>query len=128
MLAIPLIAQEADSADVKTPSQAAKRALLFPGGGQFYNDQPIKGSLLIGLALASAALYTDNAKKYNNYTGEDPNVKQGYLVERNKYGWWVGFVYIYGLLDAIVEAHLHPFKSVLEEDLEQPKGEEKEKQ
>ena len=30
---------------------------------------------------------------------------------------------LYGLLDAIVEAHLHPFKEVMNEDLEQPKKE-----
>jgi len=32
----------------------------------------------------------------------------------------MGFIYIYGLLDAVVDAHLEPFETVMEEDLEQP--------
>ena len=43
-----------------------------------------------------------------------------------KYGWWVGFVYIYGLLDAIVEAHLHPFRDVMNEDIEKTNSDKKE--
>ncbi|MEA1881010.1 MAG: DUF5683 domain-containing protein [Candidatus Marinimicrobia bacterium] len=122
-LLAPVLAQEVDSLTKKTPLQAAKRAMMLPGGGQFYNGQPLKGGLLIGMAAAAAYLYGDHANKYKNYTGEDPSVKEGYLKQRNKYGWWIGFVYIYGLLDAVVEAHLHPFKSVMNEDLEQPKQE-----
>ena len=68
-------------------------------------------------------LYLDNANKYNSYNGIDMSEKANYLKLRNKYGWWVGFVYIYGLLDAIVEAHLHPFNEIMNEDLEKPKSE-----
>lgn len=100
-----------------------KRALMFPGGGQFYNGETIKGALLVGITIGSAYFYADNANKYDNYSGTDSVIKQDYLEQRNKYGWWIGFVYIYGLLDAIVEAHLHPFKEVMNEDLEQPKKE-----
>ncbi|MBC8345973.1 MAG: hypothetical protein ISR82_00705 [Candidatus Marinimicrobia bacterium] len=118
-----IIAQEVDSVEAKTPGQAAKRAMMFPGGGQFYNGQPIKGSLLIGAVLAAGFLYTDYAIKYKNYDGNDAAEKATYLKLRNKYGWWVGFVYIYGLLDAIVEAHLHPFNEIMSEDLTQSKQE-----
>ncbi len=118
--------QEQDSTQYKTPSEAVKRALLFPGGGQFYNDQPFKGSLLVAGAIGSAFLYLDNSNKYSNFSGEDLSQKGEYLKLRNKYGWWIGIVYIYGLLDAIVEAHLHPFNDVMSEDLEQPKTEDKE--
>ncbi|MDP6340199.1 MAG: DUF5683 domain-containing protein [Candidatus Marinimicrobia bacterium] len=127
-LAVPIFAQEADSLDRKISQQAAKRAMIFPGGGQFYNGQPLKGGLLIGLAAAAAYLYGDYANKYKNYSGEDMSIKEGFLKQRNKYGWWIGFVYIYGLLDAVVEAHLHPFRSVMDEDLEQLKEKDKEQQ
>ena len=63
------------------------------------------------------------SKKYSDYSGDDTLEKARYLKLRNKYGWWVGFVYIYGLLDAIVEAHLHPFNKVMSEDLEKTKVE-----
>ncbi len=118
-----LLGQAQDSTQQKSPSEAVKRAMLFPGGGQFYNEQPIKGMLLVGAAIGSAFLYMDNANKYTNYSGDDPSQKATYLKLRNKYGWWIGIVYIYGLLDAIVEAHLHSFKAVMSEDLEQPKTE-----
>ena len=85
-LAVPIFAQEADSLDRKIPQQAAKRALIFPGGGQFYNGQPLKGGLLIGLAAAAAYLYGDYANKYKNYSGEDMSIKEGFLKQRNKYG------------------------------------------
>ena len=120
---LPLFGQEVDSLSRKTPQEAMKRALMFPGGGQFYNGETIKGALLVGITIGSAYFYADNANNYDNYSGTDSAIKQDYLEQRNKYGWWIGFVYIYGLLDAVVEAHLHPFKSVMNEDLEQPKQE-----
>ena len=122
---IPLMGQTPDSTSQKSPVQAVKRALLFPGGGQFYNGQNVKGILLVGAALGAGFLYISNANEYMNYGGSNMSEKAKYLKLRNKYGWWIGFVYIYGLLDAIVEAHLHPFKEVMAEDLEQPKSEDK---
>ena len=125
LIVIPLLGQTPDSTAQKSPGQAVKRALLFPGGGQFYNGQNVKGILLVGAALGAGFLYISNANEYMNYGGSNASEKAKYLKLRNKYGWWIGFVYIYGLLDAIVEAHLHPFKEVMAEDLEQPKSEDK---
>ena len=118
-----LFSQIADSTHQKSPSKAVRAALLLPGGGQFYNGQKLKGGLLISGALVFGFLYADHAKKYSDYSGGDTDEKARYLKLRNKYGWWVGFVYIYGLLDAIVEAHLHPFNKVMNEDLEKSKVE-----
>jgi|TARA_B110000263_G_scaffold72545_4_gene63430 hypothetical protein len=123
---IPLLGQEPDSTLQKSPSKAVSRALLFPGGGQFYNDQKIKGIFFLGAALGAGFLYLENANKYKSYDGIDMSEKAKYLKLRNKYGWWVGFIYIYGLLDAIVEAHLHPFTDVMSEDIEKENSEEKE--
>ena len=84
--------------------------------------------MLISGALVFGFLYADYAKKYSDYSGDDTDEKARYLKLRNKYGWWVGFVYIYGLLDAIVEAHLYPFNKVMNEDLEKPNSEDKKEQ
>ena len=81
--------------------------------------------MLISGALVFGFLYADYAKKYSDYSEDDTVEKARYLKLRNKYGWWVGFVYIYGLLDAIVEAHLYPFNKVMNEDLEKPNSEDK---
>ena len=110
--------QEVDSLSQKSPKIAALRSFMFPGGGQFYNDQPIKGSILSSAGIASTYLYLDFSNKYRRSSNLDSSIKKDYLYKRNRYGWWVIIVYIYGLLDAVVEAHLHPFNKVMNEDLE----------
>ena len=34
----------------------------------------------------------------------------------NKSVWWIGLSYSYGLIDAVVDAHLHPFEDVMAEE------------
>ena len=114
-----------DSLKLKSPSIAAMRAFTYPGRGQFYNNQPLKGSLLTSAGIASIYLYHDYSNKYNNSTSLSSDHKKNYLYKRNRYGWWIIIVYIYGLLDAVVEAHLHPFNSVMSENLEKKKMEHK---
>ena len=119
--------QEVDSLSQKSPKIAALRSFMFPGGGQFYNDQPIKGSILSSAGIASAYLYLDFSNKYRRSDNLDSSIKKDYLYKRNRYGWWVIIVYIYGLLDAVVEAHLHPFNKVMNENLEKSDQEKLEK-
>ena len=38
--------------------------------------------------------------------------------ERNKYAWWMFFIYVYGMLDAVVDAHLNTFNAVMTEEIE----------
>ena len=45
----------------KNPNIALKRSLIFPGVGQIYNDQKIKGYTLIAAELFSCLLYTSDA-------------------------------------------------------------------
>jgi len=115
-----LSAQESDSLHFRSPKKAAYYALAFPGGGQFYNRQILKGVVLIGLESFAAWRWSVNSDHYRNYTSTMDLPKRRYLEKRNKYAWWMGFIYIYGLLDAVVDAHLEPFETVMEEDLEQP--------
>ena len=119
--------QDVDSLSQKSPKIAALRSFMFPGGGQFYNDQPIKGSILSSAGIASTYLYLDFSNKYRRSDNLDSSIKKDYLYKRNRYGWWVIIVYIYGLLDAVVEAHLHPFNKVMNENLEKSDQEKLEK-
>ena len=50
------------------------------------------------------------------------------IEKRNKYAWWVGFIYVYGMIDALVDAHLSPFTEVMGSSMgsEQKNGEENE--
>ena len=111
---------DVDTLQSKSPQTAAIRSFVFPGGGQYYNGQPIKGAVLSTLGVASAVLYMDFSEKYKNSEGVSQSDKKNFLHQRNRYGWWIIIVYIYGLLDAVVEAHLHPFNEVMNEDLEKP--------
>ena len=119
--------QKADSLSQKSPKIAVLRSFMFPGGGQFYNGQPIKGSILSSAGITSAYLYLDFSNKYSGSDNLDSSIKKEYLHKRNRYGWWVIIVYIYGLLDAVVEAHLHPFNKVMNENLEKSDQEKLEK-
>ena len=111
---------DVDTLQSKSPQTAAIRSFVFPGGGQYYNGQPIKGAVLSAFGVASAVLYMDFSEKYKNSEGVSQSDKKNFLHQRNRYGWWIIIVYIYGLLDAVVEAHLHPFNEVMNEDLEKP--------
>ena len=111
---------DVDTLQSKSPQTAAIRSFVFPGGGQYYNGQPIKGAVLSTLGVSSAVLYMDFSEKYKNSEGVSQSDKKNFLHQRNRYGWWIIIVYIYGLLDAVVEAHLHPFNEVMSEDLEKP--------
>ena len=111
---------DVDTLQSKSPQTAAIRSFVFPGGGQYYNGQPIKGAVLSTFGVASAVLYMDFSEKYKNSEGVSQSDKKNFLHQRNRYGWWIIIVYIYGLLDAVVEAHLHPFNEVMSEDLEKP--------
>ena len=111
---------DVDTLQSKSPQTAAIRSFVFPGGGQYYNGQPIKGAVLSTLGVASAVFYMDFSEKYKNSEDVSQSDKKNFLHQRNRYGWWIIIVYIYGLLDAVVEAHLHPFNEVMNEDLEKP--------
>tara|TARA_B100000214_G_C23867704_1_gene581072 strand:+ start:290 stop:637 length:348 start_codon:yes stop_codon:yes gene_type:complete len=84
-----------DSLKLKDPSMAWKISLL-PGMGQFYNNQYLKGALL--LSLESKLVY-DFSYNYLKYSVD----------KRNDIVWLIVGLYVYGLLDAYVEAHLSTF-------------------
>ena len=108
------------SASIKSPKKAASLALAFPGGGQLYNGKIFKaGIILFGEVIAIANWYK-NSELYSSYDAENnveyPLPKHRYLEKRNKSVWGIGFIYIYGLIDAVVDAHLHPFENVMAEE------------
>ena len=111
-----------DTSDsVKSPKNAALSSII-PGGGQLYNGKKFKaGMLLAGEVLAIVNWY-NNSQLYSSYNADNdvdyPLPKHRYLEKRNKYVWWIGFIYIYGLIDAIVDAHLRPFEDVMSEELD----------
>ena len=112
-----------DSTLIKNPKTAFYLSAI-PGVGQLYNGKLLKGSLV--LALEAAAMYSwfENAEIYRDYDSADkPLPKNRYLEKRNKYAWWVIFIYFYSMIDAMVDAHLSPFDQIMNTRIEDTIGE-----
>ena len=105
-----------ESEQLKDPKIAMKRSLIFPGAGQLYNDQKIKGSILIAGELFALWSFNENKKKYDNYNGSESHSRNYYLRKRNRFAWIAVGLYFYGMLDAVVEAHLDNFDKIVEEN------------
>jgi hypothetical protein len=113
---------EVDSTLIKNPRQAFLFSLV-PGGGQFYNQKYIKGSLVMGLETLALYSWLENSKIYKNYDSEEYSLRQNrYLEKRNKYAWWVIFLYFYSMIDAMVDAHLSPFDDIMSTSIEDEGG------
>ena len=120
MITLPLNGSVMDSARVKNP-KTAFFASIIPGGGQIYNGKLVKGVTIMGLEALAIKSWFQNSKIYSDYdTGNYLLKKSRYLTKRNKYAWWVIFLYFYGMIDAIVDAHLSPFDVVMDANIEKP--------
>ena len=115
---MPLNGSVMDSVRVKSP-KTAFFASMIPGGGQIYNGKLVKGATVMGLEALAIKSWLENSKIYSDYdTGDYLLRKSRYLSKRNKYAWWVIFLYFYGMIDAIVDAHLSPFDDVMDANIE----------
>ena len=124
-LALLIHPQEQDSIIHKKPKTAFIFS-VFPGGGQLYTGKFIKSILFIGLESAAIYSWSKNSNIYKNYDNNNyPLNRNRYLEKRNKYAWWVGFLYFFGMLDAVVDAHLDRFDRVMNSDIENRKPGEK---
>jgi len=76
---------------------------LIPGGGQFYNGKWLKALIVI---TANGYFFSQFQQARQAYQ-ESQETED--LEERNKFAWQLMFVYILGLMDAYVDAHLSTF-------------------
>ena len=121
---IPLFGTGLDSTTIKSPKKAFY-ASIVPGGGQIYNGKSLKGLTIMGLEAIAIQSWLDNSKIYSDFdSGNYTLRKHRYLEKRNKYAWWIIFLYFYSMLDAMVDAHLSPFNEVMEVpiDVEEQQG------
>ena len=110
---------------IKDPKKAFYFSLI-PGMGQVYNGKLLKSAIVIGLEIAAYNACLNNLDIYNNYdNGNYPLRKHRYLEKRNKYTWWVGIIYVYAMIDAVVDAHLYKFDHIMDSSLDNGKKEEK---
>ena len=122
---IPLFGDVSDSTKIKNPKKAFLTSII-PGGGQIYNGRIIKGFTVMGLEIIAIQSWLENSKIYSNYDSGDYLLRKNrYLEKRNKYAWWVIFLYFYSMIDAMVDAHLSPFNQIMDAsiELEEEQGE-----
>ncbi len=107
----------------KEPISNPKKAFYFsfiPGLGQAYNKKWVKSFAMVGSEVVFFQLWRKNIDNYNNYDLDNyPLKKHRYLEKRNKYAWWIGILYIYGMIDSIVDAHLYEFKNLMETPIDE---------
>ena len=91
---------------------------LIPGLGQVYNKKWLKSFVIIGSEITFYQLWQKNLEYYKSYdTNNYPLKKHRYLEKRNKYAWWIGLVYIYSMIDSVVDAHLFEFNNLMEKPI-----------
>ena len=114
-----VLANEERSIENKDPKKAFYFSLV-PGMGQLYNGKLIKSAIFVGLEISAYVAWKDNSGKYNSYDSNNyPLKKHRYLEKRNKYAWWIGILYFYAMIDAVVDAHLNSFDSLMDSPLKQ---------
>lgn len=103
--------QAADSMRVeKSPSRAVLYSMLLPGAGQVYNGKYLKAVFVVAAQAYMAYQFSRNLEIYNEWEEELYDLpRHRYREKRNKFAWWTAFVYIYNILDALVDSHLSSF-------------------
>ncbi len=113
----------ADEPDIvirkRSPSGALLRSAVLPGWGQFYNDKPVKGVILgtveLGLLawLISEHVQAEDARTDFLASG-DPADEERYNVHSQRridLIWYTSAAWLYGMLDAYVDAYLYSFEA-----------------
>ena len=116
--------EEIDKETKKDPKKAFYFSLI-PGMGQIYNGKIFKSAFLISLEATAFLFWKENRDNYNSFEEYKlPLSKNSYLKKRNKYAWWIGIIYAYSMIDAIVDAHLHPFGYLMKSPIRKEKDKE----
>lgn len=92
----------------KSPNGAMLRSLALPGWGQFYNEQVIKGLIVIagrGTILGYTIYYNNRANEFPKGSPE----REFYKDRRNLTFWLQGAATLLSMLDAYIDAYLYDF-------------------
>jgi len=120
-----------------SPQKALLKSAVIPGWGQLYVGKPFKALLyvtaegyhlyrmiqyhqinnhiektqqIVGMTVWQGMTLAEKKTAVENETGYDLQLRPSRVKEkRNKYAWWCVGIYIMGMLDAYVDAHLINF-------------------
>ena len=108
----------------KSPTTAVLLSAVLPGAGQFYNESYWKIPIIGGLVGYFGYEYFRNNNLYKDYRDEyaasqtelSPNgdlnlktLREFYRDQRDDFVWYFLIVYVVGMVDAYVDAHLFDF-------------------
>ncbi len=98
--------------ETRSPTGALLRSAVLPGWGQVYNDRPLKGVLLGGaeMGLLSWLLLENDAANEARRAGDDAAYRV-HSARRLDLIWYTSAAWIYGMMDAYVDAYLYPFRA-----------------
>ncbi|MFQ6674201.1 MAG: DUF5683 domain-containing protein [Fidelibacterota bacterium] len=116
--------QPPDTVDAeKTPAKAVLTSLI-PGGGQIYNGKYLKAVVIFSAEAYAIYQFLRYRDLYGRRDRLEPETSpyMRYREKRNKFAWWAGFVYVYNLLDALVDSHLATFDEDEIEEMESGPG------
>lgn len=82
---------------------------LIPGGGQLYNGKWLKALIVMAADGYYIYQFQQARQLFHEYNTSHPTSENPYLEPRNKFAWRFVFVYILGLMDGYVDAHLSTF-------------------
>jgi len=118
-----LLSAQAEKPKSKTPQKAVLYSLVFPSGGQIYNEKYIKAgivlgiqSYLIGSSINHGNKRADFKRRANNSLTPSEQlyyqqkVKEYRDLQKNDF-WWIGICTVLALTDAYVDAQLYDFES-----------------
>ena len=95
-----------DKESIKKNPKFVKKISFIPGAGQFYNEDYLKGSLIILSEVYTLSM----ANKFSSN-----------IIKRNSFIWWSLGIYTLNIIDAYVDAELSSFPNeddVLKEEKE----------
>lgn len=93
-----------DTLGYKNPKTALFLSMTLPGSGQIYNGKYLKSAILISVD----GFFLYQADQYRQKYIDEPD-NEDWRDGRNKYYWYFAGAYLYGMLDAFVDAHLSAF-------------------
>ncbi len=112
-----------DKTNQKKDPKKAFYFSLIPGMGQAYNGKWLKSAMIIAIEASAISAWSNNLESYNNYDSSLPLNRNRYLEKRNKYAWWIGIIYVYSMIDAVVDAHLNSFDTLMNSSLDKENNE-----
>jgi hypothetical protein len=104
--------------EYRNPTGALLRSSVLPGWGQFYNDKPVKG-IIMGLAETSLLAWliaehaaAEGARDDYSESGDPADLERYETHRQTRLDliWYTSAAWLYGMLDAYVDAHLYCFE------------------